>query len=387
MAEINESSAIAPPLIEKISQIEADQLTIPGYIMRILRTYKKTSITAGVITVISIYVWRKYGNEISMMYSLYRSMTQMSSNQSSTDFSDSVKPQIATKFKCLMPKLLSHINKQIQNVFSILATYEMITKSEEKNESFWVIFKDKIFSSIICSITVSRVLFTLSQTHLVLLEKLASTASGKGYSKQFYDIILNELWTLALKLIEHLCKSFENKLSAKYKEISIRAKISAEELQDHFSRFRLTVESLIVDECNSVQFGFLSIYIKDLASRINDYESQQLSSDKSNYFEINRNVNGYIHFLKMYYDVVTSSFFTSILVKGLDYDYTIFSDIIIKNYEDKEKTVLSMPVIISFLYYVQIQIMSDEDSMFNITKYKELTFEADLNYFQEIIYA
>lgn len=388
---INETKADSDLGLTEVTQAVSNQPVsflskIKSLIVDTCMKYKKTSIFIVAMSVLAVYIKRKYGESISMMYNLYHQMNDMQKvNSNSKEFSLLV--QYESKFSSIAPKILSFIDKQIQSLFSLTSIHQEVVSNKESRSSFeteklWVIFKNRLFISKISLVVISRTIYFLSQTHVVLIESFKKLSNDR-YKHQFYEVLVNELWGFAVKLIEHMAKSIENKLNSVCDSYSIRRKYNKTELKDLIRTLRNKSEVVIIEEKRNVQYEFMVFYLKEVENKINNYESMELSSDIVNFDEINKNTFGYISFLKRYYDICSSSLFTIMLSKQIESDYSTLLLMVDSNYENLVEDSLSMPKIISFLYHITTQIVQYENCLLKFGEAEEL--KAELNVYYEAI--
>lgn len=360
-------------------------------IVSLVSTYKKTAVVSVCALIIAYYIKRKYGNLIYDMYNLRSELNKIFEMEKIND-EFSLINKFDNKFNNLIPKILSHIDKQIQCIFSVNSTYNHITspsaevkelRTSKDTEYLWSIFKNKIFISLIVSITLSRTVFFLSQTHIVLLEKFKQNSNDR-FKVPFYEKILNELWNFVTKFIEFQIKSFENKLNKKCDEYNIRLKMNKEELKSTLLNLRDIVEGISFNNVN-VEYDIMKLYLREIEVRIEEFEALNLTSDIVNFDEVNKNTYGFITFFRLYYDVCSSTMFTSMLYKLLEGDYNVLFSMIDANYNNSNDLILSMPKMISFLFHIKTQILQNEHSLFLLSNPEIQEVRKDLNiYFDSI---
>lgn len=337
---------------------------------------------------LAVFTYKRFlSDKIEIIKSLYYKMNDYSEmlDGQSKEFS-SVTKHFEGSFNNLISKLLAQVEKQIQDHFSLKSCYEETSKTESKEDKIraWTIFKDRLLMSFYSSVAITRVVLLLSQTHLLLLERL-NTQSDNRLLRDFYDSLLSDLWKLALNLIEYQAKWIENRTSQLCKNIFLNRKYNKDEFKAEVRKFRDVIEQIIFKE-NNVRFTMLEQYLKEVEDKINRLESSEVTNDEA----ANSRIMGRIRFFCNYYDVCASSLFTTILQKALDYDFEIVDDMIEVNFENLKKDddgKVAFPKILSFLYHMRSQIMNPEHTLFLIKDYKDNdTVSSDLNKYFKIIY-
>lgn len=366
--------------------------TIPPVEQNSLMSYfynNKKKIFFGTLGIsLAVFTYKRFlSDKIEIIRSLYYKMNDYSEmlEGQSKEFS-SVTKHFEGSFNNLISKLLTQVEKQIQDHFSLRSCYEETSRVESKEDKIraWTIFKDRLLMSFFSSVAITRVVLLLSQTHLLLLERL-NTQSDNRLMRDFYDSLLSNLWKLALNLIEYQAKWIENRTSQQCKSIFLNRKYSKEEFKAEIRKFRDIIEQLVFKD-ESVRFTILEQYLKEVEEKINRLESLEVSNDEAS----NSRIMGSIRFFCNYYDVCASSLFATILQKTLDYDFEIIDDMIDLNFENLKKDddgKAAFPKILSFLYHMRSQIMNPEHTLFLIKDYKDNdSVSSDLNKYFKIIY-
>lgn len=347
------------------------------FILRKIKKYKKTSAFFSILIFSSIYLKYKYSNEIKIFYSFYKSYKSIDKSSFNEDSTLNLVNQFENQFNSLSSKIISYIEKQIQSLFSLSSTYDVIFKAseeEKKNrtieekEYLWNCLKTKTLLSLLCSISITRTIFFIGQIHFLLIDKLIKSSSNlsstntlnSNENNDFLNVLFNELWSFTVKLIEYMMKVFENRLKPLCDSlISIRMKYSKENLIKIIKKMKDSIENLVFfKEDNLYQYDFVTFYLKTIKTKVESMERMSLSKDIVNFEEVNRNQFGYIQFLGIYYDILNTNAFTILLSEQLSNDYEYLYRKIHMNYEkvlhsDEE---LSCIKIISSLFFVMIEI-------------------------------
>ena len=267
--------------------------------------------------------------------------------------------------KIINTKLKKNDNIILNNLSTNKIAYQIEYKDKQDIEILWNLFKKKVFISLISSICTSRILTLLSQTQLIVLENFKSKNNNK-YKEDFYDILLNELWIIALKYIDYIGKYIENRICQDCDNISLKEKFDVLEVTQIILKLRYKIENFAkMTNNNSIYYKLLNFYLFNINDKINFYEKLDLSKDKTNFDQINNNVFGIIKFFKVFLDIISSNLFTSILIKCLDEDYNSLFKIIYLNYIDDNTEKLSTPKLVCCLYRINKKIMTFDNSFIN----------------------
>ena len=267
--------------------------------------------------------------------------------------------------KIINTKLKKNDNIILNNLSTNKIAYQIEYKDKQEIEILWNLFKKKVFISLISSICTSRILTLLSQTQLIVLENFKSKNNNK-YKEDFYDILLNELWIIALKYIDYIGKYIENRICQDCDNISLKEKFDVLEVTQIILKLRYKIENFAkMTNNNSIYYKLLNFYLFNINDKINFYEKLDLSKDKTNFDQINNNVFGIIKFFKVFLDIISSNLFTSILIKCLDEDYNSLFKIIYLNYIDDNTEKLSTPKLVCCLYRINKKIMTFDNSFIN----------------------
>ena len=267
--------------------------------------------------------------------------------------------------KIINTKLKKNDNIILNNLSTNKIAYQIEYKDKQDIEILWNLFKKKVFISLISSICTSRILTLLSQTQLIVLENFKSKNNNK-YKEDFYDILLNELWIIALKYIDYIGKYIENRICQDCDNISLKEKFDVLEVTQIILKLRYKIENFAkMTNNNSIYYKLLNFYFFNINDKINFYEKLDLSKDKTNFDQINNNVFGIIKFFKVFLDIISSNLFTSILIKCLDEDYNSLFKIIYLNYIDDNTEKLSTPKLVCCLYRINKKIMTFDNSFIN----------------------
>lgn len=356
-------------------------------LLRLLSKYKKKIIIVSIGGVVVYYLYRKFLSEkVNFVREFYNTMSEYQEKTSKSTF-ESISQQYDSSFNNLIPRLLEEISDKLEKEYSTAKLFDTIkTARKEELHKLWILYKNKVFVSFYCSIFIPRTLLLLSQTHLLLIEKLNLT-NDKNLPKSFYEDLLTDLWMLAVGLIEYLTKTLELKLNPIAEEILLKDSFTKEKFISELRKFRQKVEEFSFDLSNSqISLKILERYYKHIENKISLLETNAYSNDIKG-----MKIDSFLRFYQIYYDVIRSNLFQVILMKALDYDFFIMEDAIELNFENEKKqntamNKLSIPKIISFLYRMTNQNLNSENTIFLLKGYKNHKFPSELSEFFKIIY-
>lgn len=350
-----------------------------------LKKYKKKIIFIGIGIGVGYYLYKKFLSEkvqiLREMYSKlhdYDEMFKMNSNF------DNLAKHYESCFGNLLSNLLNEIKIKLEKEFSLSMLFNRIsTASKEEFTKLWIVFKNKTLISFYCSIFITRVLLLLSQTHSLILEKLK--ISNDKLPQSFYEELLTDLWILAVNYIEYLVKHIENKLTPLCDQIILNNNFVKEKFIEEFRKFRDRVEEISVNK-HKIHLFVFEKYFKDVENKIITLEKTVYVNDIQS-----MKVNSFLKFYNIYYDIISSNLFQTVLVKALDYDFCIMEDLIEGNFENEKKnnmsnTQLSVPKIVSFIQRMRTQLLDHENTTFQLKSYKNHNFPDELNEYFKIIY-
>lgn len=348
--------------------------------------YKKRIIVVTIGAGMLYFLYKRFLSEkVNALMEFYKKMSDYNEVLNKNSNFENISKQYENSFSNLLNRLLEDIKGKIETQFSLHKCFSVLQNSpKEELPKMWIIFKNKIFICFYSAIFITRCLHILSQTHLLVLEKLTIDSNSP---KSFFEDLLNDLWLIAVDFIEYLTKHLENKLTPLAEGMIINQPISKEKFVSFFKGMRDKIEEIEFDQnTNQIHLVIFEKYLKDIQKKINLLEKNEFTNDMKSI-----KIAAFLKFYQIYYDVVNSNIFHIMLIKGLDYDFKIVEDTIELNFENERKnnstiTEVSVPKIASFVYRMFNQMMDPEQTIFIIKNYKNDTFYDDLNEYFKIIY-
>ena len=166
----------------------------------IIKKNKKKLIFIIVGGLISYYLYKKYLSEkINFLRELYKKISDETKIIQETNFQN-LSARYEASFNNLIIRLLQEIKQKFDSEFNLSKIFNLITSApKEEITKLWIIFKNKNLIYLYCAMFITRLLILLSQTQLLILEKL-----NTKYNLQpnFLDDLLTELWLLAKNYID-----------------------------------------------------------------------------------------------------------------------------------------------------------------------------------------
>lgn len=351
-----------------------------------LTKYKKRIVFVSIGAGVLYYLYRRFlAEKVNALREFYKKMSDYNEVMNLNTNFENISKQYENSFSNLLNRLLEDIKIKIENQFSLNKCFNVLQNSpKEELARMWILFKNKAFVSFYSAIFITRCMMILSQTHLLILEKQTIDSNSP---KSFYEDLLNDLWLIAVDFIEYLAKTLENLLIPLSESVVINQPISKEKFISYFRSMREKVEEIIFNpETNEISLNIFQKYMKDIENKINLLQKNNFTNDSKSL-----KINSFLKFYQLYYDVVTSNLFQVILIKGLDYDFSIVEDSIELNFENEKKnnvtmTEVSVPKVASFIYRMYNQMMDPDHTIFLIKSYKNDKFYEELNEYFRIIY-
>ena len=428
--EIQENVSIKEKIVNGLYYIPSKLKDVVYEAVDFTKTYKKSFIALGGISIVGYLLYRKYLKEHVDLFLTLKEMTkEVEKKENGPQKINSITKHFEPTFNHFLSEFITHVGNQIQKHYNLEETYKQVVdksvvRSKEELESLWIYYKNKVIKSLISSINITRTIFLLSQVLLIILEKFKRNMKYK-ITKSFYDNILNDIWSIFLKFLEHMTKSFDNKFPDEVlnQSFNLREKYSSSLIKQNFIHLRERVESIVMEYPSKVhnieelisqgknsndwkvknkllkskteifcKIGLLEFFLNDLEQKITFYENSTSNLDATQE-EDNMNTFLKIKILCEFYDICSSPLLSMILQKGFNHDYAILNDFIDVNFndakttplEENEEKKLSMPKIISFLNHIKNQIMNDENTIFKINYYKESKYKDDLEKFFNVV--
>lgn len=356
--------------------------TLKSYLWKYKKRIVLVCIGAGGV----YFLYKKFlAEKVDALREIYQKMSDYNEVMNLNSNYENISKQYENSFSNLLNRLLEDIKQKVENQFSLKECFKALQSSpKEELAKMWILFKNKAFVSCYSSIFITRCMMLLSQTHLLILEKQTLENNSP---KSFYEDLLNDLWLLAVDFIDYLTKYLENKLIPLAEEINIKHPISKERFLEFFRSMKDRIEETKVDfnkNACSIHLVIFEKYFQELHKKIHVLRKSPFTNDLKS-----MRVSSFLKFYQTYYDVITSNLFQVILIKALDYDFTIIEDSINLNFENEKKNNMkdiSVPKIASFIYRMYNQMMDPDHTIFLIKNYKENKFSDELNEYFKIIY-
>jgi hypothetical protein len=351
-----------------------------------LTKYKKRIIFVTIGAGVIYYLYRRFlAEKVNALREFYQKMADYNEVMNLNSNFENIAKQYENSFSNLLNRLLEDIKGKLENQFSLNKCFNALQNSPKEDLArMWILFKNKAFVSFYSAIFITRCMQILSQTHLLILEKQTIDSNSP---KSFYEDLLNDLWLMAVDFIEYLAKSLENILIPLAESIIINQPISKDRFLSFFNAMRDKVEEILFDpNSNQIRLIIFQKYFKDIQTKINLLQQNIFTNDTKSL-----KISAFLKFYQVYYDVVTSNIFQVILIKGLDYDFSIVQDTIELNFDNERKnnvsmTEVSVPKVASFIYRMHNQMMDPDHTIFLIKNYKNDKFYEELNEYFRIIY-
>lgn len=348
-----------------------------------LKKYKKRLIFLGLGFGLIYFLYKKFlSTHVNTVREIYSKISEFKEVMNSTSNFENLNEQMQISLNNLMPNLLEEIKKKIECEFSINRCFQAIQNApKEELPKLWILFKNKALISFYCAVFVPRCLVILSQTHLLVIEKLKK----ENLPKSFYENLLTDLWYLAVEFIEYIIKYIDNRLSPLVDNIILNHSYSKEKFISEIRKFRDKVEDITINKDSfEIHLHIFEKYIKSIEQKLNLLQQNNFTNDIKSL-----KVTTFLQFYKIYYDIVTSNLFQIIIIKALDFDFSIVETMIEMNFENEKKNdnnLISVAKIASFINRMRIQILNPEHSILTLPNIKEGKFPDELKEYFRIIY-
>jgi hypothetical protein len=346
--------------------------------LKIVKKNKKKLIFITIGGILSYYLYKKYlAEKITFLRQLYKKISEETNIMNDPE---NLSIKYENSFNNLITRLLEEIKQHLDNEFNLTQAFNQITaNSKEDMPRYWILFKNKSLIFLHCTMFITRSLILISQTQLLILEKLNSKYN---LPKNLLDDILTELWLIAQEYIDHLMRAIENRVTPLIEDIIINQNYTKETFMNEFVKSRERVEEIIFDrKHNECHFAILEPYFKIIEDKIITLEGNRYTNDAKSV-----KISAFLKFYQINYDIVTSNLFQGVLMKSLDLDFLILSDIIGLNFEADTKPMLSVPKIINFVNKINNQILEKENTIFFFKNYKDNEFYDEIKEYFKLIY-
>jgi hypothetical protein len=346
--------------------------------LKLFKKNKKKIIFITIGGIICYYLYKKYLSEkVFFLRQLYKKISEETNIMNDPD---NLTIKYENSFNNLITRLLDEIKQRLDNEFNLPKVFNMITTApKEEMPRYWILFKNKNLIYLHCAMFITRSLILISQTQLLILEKLNSKHT---LPKNFLDDILTELWLIAQEYIDHLMKYIENKLAPFVDQIIINHNYNRENFINEIFEFRNRIEEVVyVEAYNEVHYEILEPYFKLIGDKITTLESCQFNNDTKSH-----KTNAFLKFYQINYDLLTSNLFQGVLMKSLDLDFIILSDAINLNFQNNTTPTVSVPKIINFINKINNHLLDKDNTIFFFKNYKDNEFYEEVKEYFRIIY-
>lgn len=285
-----------------------------------LRNHKKKAIFMIIGFGIFYYIYKKYlSPKIQVMMEFYSKFSEYKDilMNNGSNF-DEVLQQYEPCFMNLIKKLLAEVKNKLNNVSNLEQLYNNLKNSKkEEMLSNWTNFKNKVLIYHFTSVIVSRFLITISQTHLLILEKLQ--INGQKIPKNVCDDLLTELWILANSFTDNLILDIQNILEEPLNKIPISNSYNWSSYLNEMNNLQEKLQDLYFDNYhNQINLSIFKGYVTEVFKKIEILENNTYNNDIRAY-----KLEVFLKFYQIYYDILNSNLFHVILYKAINNDLSI----------------------------------------------------------------
>jgi len=354
-----------------------------NFLKNIFKKYKKRIIFFVLGTGVLVYLYKRFlSSHVNTLREIYSKISEMKEVMNQSSNFENLNEQMQISINNLMPNLLEEIKKKIEGEFSITKCFQAIQNAPKEDlAKLWILFKNKALISFYCSVFVPRCLIILSQTHLLVIEKLKK----ENLPKSFYENLLTDLWYLAVEFIEYIIKYIDNRLSPLVENIILNHSYSKEKFLLELRKFRDKVEDIKINKLTrEIHLDIFEKYFKSIEQKIKLLQQNNFTNDLKSL-----KVSTFLEFYNIYYDIVTSNLFQVIIVKALDFDFSLIETMIEMNFENERKNennLISVAKIASFINRMRTQILHPEHSILTLPTINNAKFPDELKEYFRIIY-
>lgn len=231
---------------------------------------------------------------------------------------DEILSQYEPCFNNLIKKLLHETKAKLNAVANLESLYNSL-KSSKKEEmlSNWINFKNKVLTYHFTSVFVARFLIIISQSHLLILEKLQ--INYQKAPKNICDDLLTDLWILVASQADSLITNVEEVISEEINKLQISNSYTWDGYVNALNILQEKLLDLVFDNYhNEIKVKLYIPYIVEVANKIKFLENNNfLNAPKSFKIEV------FLKFYQIYYDVLNSNLFHVILIKAINNDFAV----------------------------------------------------------------
>ena len=344
-------------------------------------------ILSPVVSFSSYYLYKRHLSEnrnfLNQIYSQYNEM-MANANPLLSSQSTSAISKYEQTFNNLLKKLLVEISIALNIKYPCEFIWEQIQKSKESsqqpNMQLWVGFKDTNLNSYFCSVFITRITIIISQTSLLLLEKMNSDSSN-SLKPEFLQALLGDLWAITNDYINYLIKYIDDKISKEIQEIAINSKLNFVQFCAVMDKVRDKVLSTTFNSDNELRLNILTFYIDAIKKKIESLENENFDalSEKST------TTTYYLNYFGVFYDLLDSNLFNIVMIKIMDYDIQILKGIMVLNFEKVDIDV-SIPKVVNYLVKIRKQLLDMDNSIFIFKNLKDEEIKKDMEEFYRVIF-
>jgi hypothetical protein len=290
------------------------------YLISNVQNHKKKVIFMTIGVAIFYYVYKKYlSPKIQIMMEFYSKFSEYKDilMNNGSNF-DEVLQQYEPCFNNLIKKLLAEVKNKLNNVSNLEQLYNNL-KNSKKDEMLanWTNFKNKVLTYHLTSAIVVRFLITISQTHLLILEKLQ--INGQKVPKNICDDLLTELWILANAFTDNLILEIQTILEEPLNKIPISNSYNWSAYLSEMNNFQEKLQDLYFDNFNNqIKLSIFKGYVTEVAKKIEILENNTYNNDVRAY-----KTEVFLKFYQIYFDIVNSNLFHVIIYKAINNDLSI----------------------------------------------------------------
>ena len=285
-----------------------------------IRNHKKKSIFMLLGFGTLYFIYKKYlSPKIQVMMEFYSKFSEYKDilMNNGGNF-DEVLQQYEPCFNNLIKKLLAEVKNKLNNVSNLEQLYNNL-KNSKKEEMLtnWTNFKNKVLTYHFTSVIVSRFLITISQTHLLILEKLQ--INGQKVPKNVCDDLLTELWILANSFTDNLILEIQIILEEPLNKIPISNSYNWSSYLSEMNYLQEKLQDLYLDNYNNqIKLRLFKGYVTEVSKKIDLLENNNYNSDLRAY-----KIEVFLKFYQIYYDIVNSNLFHVIIYKAINNDLAV----------------------------------------------------------------
>ena len=331
------------------------------------------------------YLYKEYLHvKLKFLYDIY-------SHYSNFSYDKVIKTHVTTKnkesFMILNENLVYEILECIKLRYKSEVLFQKVQNVSFSNEEkirYWGELKQSLILSNITAILISRVLNLISQTNLIIIERV-NRENHQSLSSFFLHKILNELWMMAKDdFIPYLIQFAEQRLCKVINKLSLRDKFSYESVCSIVNEIKRNVFGFHSTDEDSVKVDLMKYYIDTLENKIKSIEKENYSSITD---ENRADRDFYIDIFGTLYDIFDSNLFNVVLIKLVDEDFRRLNRLIFHLFTDNSEKVAELSVLklIKKIALLNPRILNKENSVFfDIDKLSENLKSEQEEYFKVI---